>query len=503
MITAPAIETRGLTKRFGDCVSVSDVSLSFPPGRIHAVLGENGAGKTTFFKLLFGLHQPTQGEILYDGKNVRFTSALDAIKLGIGMVQQHFSLVDRLSVIDNIILGSEISSFGVLKRDEAIKRIESLLPSRSLALDWNQLVGELTVGEKQKVEILKLLYRDSKILFLDEPTAVLAPGEIEEFFDVLRRLRDQGRTIVIITHKINEVLSVCDSYAILRQGKIVGRGEIKGTTSDQIVEMMIGRKIAPLADERKPALPNHVLEVRNLREDSQLRGKLSGISLEVRAGEIVGVAGVEGAGQSHLVEAIMGQRLFEGSLTVLGREILPYQTRIVRDLGTGLVPEDRHEQGLWMKESSHINLMVGLEDKFLRGNLFDFKKLEKETSEWARGFDVRAPSLDIPVSSLSGGNQQKILFAREITGRKPKFLICHQPTRGVDLGAIDLIHRRLIELRNEGMGILVLSSELDELMQLSDRLFVFYEGKVSAEFKRGTYDRFAIGRAMTGGGEAK
>lgn len=493
------LETRNLTKKFGSFTAVSGVNLSFEPGLIHAVLGENGAGKSTLMKLLFGLHQPTSGEILLDGKPVQWRSSMDAIRRGLGMVQQHFSLVEPLSAIDNIMLGDEVSNrAGRLNRKAAIERLESLLPSQNLAVPWDVPVDELTVGQKQRVEILKLLFREAKILFLDEPTAVLTPAEIEEFFDVLRKLKASGRTIVLITHKINEVLSVCDTYSVLRQGKLVSRGPVAGVSTETIVESMIGRKLLEFEPERTPARDQCVLECRAMKEESQSRGQLNGIDLSVRAGEVVGIAGVEGSGQSHLVDAIMGLRDFKGEMFVLGQRIQPFQTHRVRELGTALVPEDRHTQGLWLSESCYTNMIIGLEDRFLKHSVFESKRLKEETAVWAKDYDVRGASLDVPVGSLSGGNQQKVIFAREVAGREPKFLICHQPTRGVDLGAIDLIHRHIMKLRNEGLGVLLISSELDELLKLSDRLYVFFDGRVSAEFERAEFDRFKVGAAMTG-----
>jgi ABC-type uncharacterized transport system ATPase subunit len=497
------LETRGLTKRFGKFTAVSDVSLRFEPGKIHAVLGENGAGKSTLMKLLFGLHQPSEGEIRLRGEVMHFHSSLDAIKRGLGMVQQHFSLVDTQSVIDNIMLGAERSNaLGILRREEAIAHLERLLPNPHLRLPWHALVGDLTVGQKQRVEILKLLFRESKILFLDEPTAVLTPSEIDDFFEVLKQLKNAGQTLVLITHKINEVFAVCDTFTVLRHGKRVGGGNVTEVSRDQIVEMMIGRPMDSRQPERSLPKAEQVLESRDLSDIKVSRGSLNGISVQVHASEIVGIAGVEGSGQSNFVEAIMGLRDFAGKLKILNQEIEPLKSKgkakLIRELGCGLVPEDRLSQGLWLEESSFSNMIVGLEDEFLSHHVFDSKKIKMVTEQWARDFDVRASSLAAPVGSLSGGNQQKVIFAREVSGRKPKLLVCHQPTRGIDLGAIDLIHRKLVELRNQGLGILMLSSELDELLQVCDRIYVFFDGKVSGEFTRGGFDRLKIGAAMTG-----
>lgn len=493
------LETRNLCKSFGAFAAVTDVSLDFESGKIHAVLGENGAGKTTLMKLLFGLHRPSSGEIYLDGKRVVWRSSMDAISSGLGMVQQHFSLVETLSAIDNIMLGAEVESgFGVLDRAAAVARLEKLLPSGNLAVSWDASVADLTVGQKQRVEILKLLFRESEVLFLDEPTAVLTPAEVEDLFAVLRELRNQGRTIVLITHKLNEVLHICDTYTVLRAGKMVARGDVAGVSVDKIVESMIGRKLPEFDIERKPTVSTPVLECQDLKEPKPSRGRLDGISLSVRSGEIVGIAGVEGSGQSHFVEALFGLRDFRGSMRFLGKDVSPFATRLVRDLGAGLVPEDRHHQGLWMSESCYTNMVIGLESRFIRGEIFQFSELERVTADWAKDFDVRASSLSDPVASLSGGNQQKIIFAREVSGREPKLLVCHQPTRGVDLGAIDLIHRKLMDLRNAGLGVLLLSSELDELLKLCDRIYVFFSGRVVREFFRSDFDRMRIGAAMTG-----
>ena len=492
------LQTRELTKRFGNFTAVDGVSLEFAPGQIHAIVGENGAGKSTFLKLLFGLHEPTSGAIMIDGAEKRFRSSLDAIRAGLGMVQQHFTLVENLSAIDNIMIGAEVSSFGVLKRADAIARLEKLIPNASLRVPWSEPVSKLSVGQRQRVEILKLLFRESNILFLDEPTAVLAPQEIDELFEVLRHLRDQGRTIVLITHKMREVLDLCDTYAVLRRGRLIERGDVKTATPEKIIEAMIGRALPARESARAPARSTVVLEAVAVSEKGSERGRLDGVTLSVRAGEIVGVAGVEGSGQSSFVEAVMALREFKGELKVLNEPVRTGQTQAVRDRGVGLVPEDRHHQALWMDESCKLNFVVGLEDEFFRGGLLNQAAIESKSAEWSKEYDVRSASLDVAVGSLSGGNQQKLIFAREVRGRQPKLLICHQPTRGVDLAAIDLIYRKLEDLRNDGLGILLLSSELDELMDMCDRIYVFFDGQVNAEFARGQFDRLAIGAAMTG-----
>ena len=493
------LATRDLTKKFGNFTAVDGVSLDFAPGQIHAIVGENGAGKSTYLKLLFGLQQPAAGHIFIDGAEVSFRNSMAAIRSGLGMVQQHFTLVETLSAIDNIMIGAESASFGILNREEAIQRLEKLIPNPALRVPWNSLVSELTVGQRQRIEILKLLYRESKILFLDEPTAVLTPQGISELFAVLRQLKSQGRTIVLITHKLREVLDHCDTYAVLRRGKLVAQGRVQDATAESIVEAMIGRSLPKRDLARLEARAQTVLRAAHVHETTLARGMLKDVSLAIRSGEVVGVAGVEGSGQSSFVEALMGLRSFNGELEILGQKITPLQTQAVRDLGVGLVPEDRHHQALWMDQSCKLNFAIGLEKEFFKSGLLNLDFVDSKSRAWSDEYDVRASSLDVHVGSLSGGNQQKLIFAREVSGRKPRLLICHQPTRGVDIAAIDLIYRRLEALRNEGLGILVLSSELDELMDICDRIYVFFEGEVTAEFSRGGYDRLAIGQAMTGG----
>lgn len=499
---AALLETRQLRKTFGSRVAVSGVSLEFEAGRVHAVLGENGAGKSTLMKMLFGLHRPTSGMIILDGKEVEWNSSMDAIRHGLGMVQQHFSLVESLSAIDNIMLGAETVSFGRLDRKQAIKKIESLLPGPQLAVPWETKAAELSVGYRQRIEILKLLFREARVLFLDEPTAVLTPQEVHDFFGVLEALKKGGRTIVLITHKIGEVFQICDTYTVLRNGAVTARGLVNDSTPDALVESMIGRKLSPLGPTRNPRGATNVLYARDVRERGSRRGRLKKIDVDVRAGEIVGIAGVEGSGQSALVDAIMGLRKVDGELSVLGKAVRFGETAELRKRGVALVPEDRDLQGLWREESCHANMIIGLEQRFLRAGVFEDGRIRKETSGWAKVFDVRAASLSDAAGSLSGGNQQKLIFAREVAGRVPKLLVCHQPTRGVDLGAIELIHSRILKLRDEGLGVLLISSELDELMALSDRVYVLLEGVVQAEFTRDEFDRLKIGSAMTGVADA-
>jgi simple sugar transport system ATP-binding protein len=498
MISAALLEASQLTKKFGAFKAVDDVSLSFEPGQIHAVLGENGAGKSTLMKLLFGLYQPTAGEIRLRGQPVTWRTPRQAIEHGLGMVQQHFSLVGPLSVIDNIMLGAEVTRLGgLLSRQEAIDELTQLLPTGALALPWQSPVQNLSVGQKQKVEILKLLFRKAQILFLDEPTAVLTPEEIDEFFSILRLLRNSGRTIVLITHKIDEVFKVCDTYAILRQGRLISRGRLEQANPKSLVEAMMGRKIESLSPERSLPQTKLRLKCQNVKTAPLSDSSLKNISFEVRAGEILGVAGVEGAGQSTLVDCILGLQSFAGEIWLGPQKVRPGTTQHLRKSALGIIPEDRLRQGLWATETCSDNMLIGLEDLFSQFGILQQKKLKQKTQQWMEQYDVRVPSLQAAVGSLSGGNQQKFIFAREVEGHQPQLLICHQPTRGVDLGAIDRIHRTLLKLREQGLAVLLISSEIDELLTLSDRMLVFFKGQINAELLRPNFDRTQIGMAMT------
>ncbi len=491
------IETRNLTKKFGAFEALSNVSLKIKSGSIHAILGENGAGKTTLLKHLFGLLRPNRGEILYNGSVVNWKSPLEAITNGIGMVQQHFTLVEELSALDNIILGAEPCHFGKIDRAQALADIEKLLPSSFLSVPWNALVQDLSVGQKQKIEILKLLYRNSTVLILDEPTAVLAPHEIEDFFLLLRKLKAQGCTIIIITHKLHEVFSLCDEISVLRNGRGLGTFRITEIQYDQVVELMIGRKPVRLTSDRKPSLASVTLECKDLRQVKAQRGGLKNVSLLIKTGEIVGIAGVEGSGQSNFVEVLLGLQRFEGTLKFFNQTLSDISSGELRQK-IGLIPEDRLHQGLWSQESSYHNLIIGLEFQFAKMGWMSETQIKKITPQWANELDVRASSLDVAVGSLSGGNQQKIILARETRGKDAQFLICHHPTRGVDLGAIELIHKEFLRLRNENHSLLVLSSDLDELFALCDRIYVMFDGQIVHEISRSKFDALEIGRYMTG-----
>ena len=507
-----AVEFEAIERVFPHCRAVDGVSARFESGQIHAILGENGAGKSTLMKLLFGLLAPTGGEIRIDGRPREWRSPADAIRSGLGMVQQHFTLVETLSVIDNIMLGSETTSFaGVLNRTQAITELEKNLPSVALKLNWNQQVGTLSVGEKQKVEILKLIARQAQILVLDEPTAVLSPQEIEGLFSILKSLKKQGRTVFVITHKLGEVFDHCDTWFVLRTGKAMGQGRIAETKIEDVVRAMVGSDVAPLSTRRPAQLGATVLRFENLSVPAASH-PVRDLSFELRAGEVLGIAGVDGSGQAEIVESLLGLQAFEGQAEVLTTKLMneptanqsAEQLQKLRHNGLALVSEDRHHQGLWMDESVAMNASIGFEDqnKLTENGLIQWKKWRETALEWMKSFDVRFNSLDIPIARLSGGNQQKLIFARELLGREAKLIVVHQPTRGVDFAAIRLIHERIIEARDRGAAVLVISSELDELMALSDRILVLCAGRQTGIFARDfsgiPFDRARIGAAMTG-----
>lgn len=493
-----AVEARNITKSYGPFLANDSVNLQVREGTIHALLGENGAGKTTLVKTLFSLIKPDSGTVSYFGKPVNWKTPRDAISAGVGMVQQHFRIVDRLSVLENIVLGVEsVGGFGQIDTSAAIKEIEKILPSESLRLPWEAETSTLSIGQKQKLEIIKLLYRKSRILFLDEPTAVLTPQEVQEFFQILVALRAEGRTIVIITHKLDEVYAICDDFTVLRGGKTVGEGKVKQTTHADLIRLIVGRDIQALPERATNHDRKIVLKAKDLTEKRAGRGALKAASFELAAGEILGLAGVEGSGQRELIEVLCGLRNAVGELTVLDKSVAVSGSHF-RQEKVGLIPPDRHADGLWMESSCLNNVMVGLLDGASTLGVIDWKTARDRASAWTKRFRVEGPGLDAKISALSGGNQQKLLFAREVAGRQPKLLICSHPTRGVDLGSVDLIHRELLELRAQGIGILLMSGDLDELFALSDRMHVFYEGQLVGHWLRHQFDREAIGAAMTG-----
>jgi simple sugar transport system ATP-binding protein len=497
------IELRNITKTFGAVTANDNVSFKVEPGTIHAIVGENGAGKSTIMRIAYGFYNADSGEILINGTPAQIKSPQDAITLGIGMVHQHFMLVDTMTVAENIILGAESGSAISLDLDTAKKEIRRLSDEFKLHVDPDKYIEDLSVGQQQRVELLKALYRNAKLLILDEPTAVLTPQEVEEFFNILRAMRDQGKTVVIITHKLEEVMSVSDNVTVMRDGKVVGAVKTADTSTTELARMIVGRDVLLRVEKPLPNVGEVVLDLSNITVKGKHGDALQNISLQVRAGEIVGIAGIEGNGQTELIEMIAGLVSWpsvQGKVTIDGKDINGLNARQLKDRGVAHIPEDRHKRGLLMNFDLRENAILGVQDRapvstngFLSG-----RHIQKRTKDIIQNFDVRPPNPDLSVKSLSGGNQQKLIIGREF-GLKPKLLLVSQPTRGVDIGAIEFIHRKLIELRDAGTAVLLVSAELEEVTALADRLLVLKDGRINGEVdpKLATFED--IGILMTGG----
>jgi general nucleoside transport system ATP-binding protein len=501
------IELRNITKRFGRVLANDRVSITVRTGTIHAIVGENGAGKSTAMKLAYGFYRPDDGEVLVDGKIESIQTPHDAIAFGIGMVHQHFMLVDPMTVAENIVLGAEPGTAFSLDLRGAEKQIAALSDEFHLAIDPRSIVETLSVGEQQRVELLKALYRHARILILDEPTAVLTPHEVEEFFHILRGMRAQGKTVIIITHKLEEVLAISDDVTIMRDGRVVGERKTSETNAAELARLMVGREVL-LRVEKKPAQPDGlVLEVRDLSVNkSGDVHALSGVSLTVRAGEIVGIAGVEGNGQTELMEALAGlihPSQVRGEVVFEKQTITKRTARERKEIGIAHIPEDRHRRGLLLDSSLAENAILGVHYRkpAVRrdgGVLLDEPGIHARTEQIIRDFDVRPPNSELPSRALSGGNQQKLIIGREFE-LPPKLLLVSQPTRGVDIGAIEFIHRKLVALRDSGCAILLVSAELEEVTALADRLMVMYHGRIVGEVDPAQTTKQEIGMMMTGG----
>ena len=496
------LELRGITKRFPGVLANDRVDLDLERGEVHALLGENGAGKSTLMNILYGLYTPDAGTIRVRGEEVRMSSPGEAIDRGIGMVHQHFMLIPVMTVAENIVLAVEPTKGGVLlDYAGAESRVRELADSFGFAIDPSALVGDITVGQQQRVEILKALYRKADILILDEPTAVLTPQEAVELFRILRKLVSDGMSIIFISHKLNEVLEIADRITVLRRGKVVDTVAAKDATEDQLARLMVGREVL-LQVDKGPAKPAETLlrvEHLNVRDDRHLE-KVRDVSFEVRRGEIVGIAGVDGNGQTELIDALSGLRRAEsGRIEVGGKDVTGESARQHFDEGLGHIPEDRQRRGLVLEFSVAENIALhdyGKEPASRFGWLYP-KRLVQRAAGLIREFDVRGGGPQTSAGSLSGGNQQKVILAREIS-RDPRVLIAAQPTRGLDVGAIEFIHRRIVEERDRGRAVLLVSLELDEILSLSDRILVMFEGKIVGEFPPGTSEA-ELGLAMTGG----
>jgi ABC-type uncharacterized transport system ATPase subunit len=505
MTTVPAVALVGISKRFGAIVANDGVDLALARGTVHAVMGENGAGKSTLMSILFGLVPPDSGSILIDGKPATFNGPLDAITAGLGMVHQHFRLFDSMTVAENVVYGAEPRRNGLVDRKAAHARVHELAARYGLEVDPSAVVGTLSVGTQQRVEILKALHRDARILILDEPTAVLTPGEVTSLFAVIRRAADAGTTVVLVTHKINEVLSVSDEVTVLRDGKVTGRFRTAEATSADLVQAMTGRDVTPVRNSGAGSTGDTVLDVANLTVVDHHTTRVADVTLSVHAGEIVGIAGVSGNGQHELVEAILGtRRTRSGAIRLLGNSLTERSVRDRRAAGLAVIPEDRRGEGSAVQLSTAENLTLGHHRTAPVGATTGIRRgwisLRAERSR-ARNliaeYDVRTSGEQLPVGSLSGGNAQKVVIARELSHNAP-LLIAEQPTQGVDVGAIEAIHGRLLDYRAQGGAILLVSHEISELLALADRVLVMFDGRLVAEFSRDEATTARIGAAMAG-----
>ena len=496
------IELRGITKRFGSVVANSDVNLTIRPGEILGLLGENGAGKSTLMNVLSGLYRPDEGEILVDGKPTRFRDANDAIHAGIGMVHQHFMLVPVFTVAENVVLGVEPTGrLDHLDLKKARQQVTAISTEHGLEVDPDAIIEEIPVGLQQRVEIIKVLFRSADVIIFDEPTAVLTPQEVVEFFGIIRSLRDAGKALVFITHKLREVLAVADRISVLREGKIVGEGDPKKSTDADLAEMMVGRAVRFGVDKRTTKPGGRLLEVRGLQVLNERDERaVQDVDFDVHEGEVVGIAGVQGNGQTELVEALTGLRpVFGGSISFLGGDITKASTRERHRRGIAHIPEDRQRSGMINDFTVAENTVLDsyYEPRFTSGIIMRWPDVYRESAKVVADFDVRTESIFSLADHLSGGNQQKLVVGRELS-RAIKLMIAAHPTRGLDVGSIEYIHERLIEARDSGVGVLIVSTELDEIMTLSDRILVMFRGRIVAEFEGSKAGVKEIGLAMAG-----
>ena len=501
------IELRNITKRFGAVLANDSINIKVETGTIHAIVGENGAGKSTAMRIAYGFYTADSGEILIDGVPRQINTPHDAIALGVGMVHQHFMLVETMTVAENIVLGAEPGNAAALDLQQAAGKIRRLSEENKLAVDPHAVVETLSVGQQQRVELLKALYRNAQLLILDEPTAVLTPQEVEEFFAILQGMREQGKTIVIITHKLAEVLAISDEVTVMRDGKMVGRVQTRDTTAAELARLMVGREVL-LRVEKSAADPGPAtLEVKDLAvTGGDGTARLDKVSFDVRAGEIVGIAGVEGNGQTELIEVLAGlveHNRITGEVRFEGADITTLSARTRREIGIAHIPEDRHRRGLLLEFSLAENSILGVHYRppitAYAGNVFhDDAAIQKRAKEIIQNFDVRPANAELPARALSGGNQQKLIIGREFD-LHPKLLLVSQPTRGVDIGAIEFIHRKLIGLRDAGCAVLLVSAELEEVTSLSDRLLIIHQGKIVGEVDPLVATNEEIGLLMTRG----
>ncbi|WP_150236343.1 ABC transporter ATP-binding protein [Nocardiopsis quinghaiensis] len=496
----PAVELRGITKRFPGVVANHDIDITVAPGTVHAIVGENGAGKSTLMKTLYGMHRPDEGHIHVRDREVRFHSPSDAIRSGIGMVHQHFMLADNLTVLENVVLGAE-RRFGIGNR--ARTHIRTLSDQYGLGVEPDRLMADLGVGERQRVEILKVLYRGARTIILDEPTAVLVPQEVDELFDNLRELKREGLTVIFISHKLDEVLSVADEITVIRRGTTVATADPGTTTAQDLATLMVGGEL-PVPELRESTVTDHVvLSLDGVTVHSpDGRAVVDGVSVDIHRGEIVGVAGVEGNGQSELIEAIMGMRqLASGRISLEEHDVTGWSTLRIREAGVGYIPEDRHRHGMLLESPLWENRILGHQTKepSVRGPWINRTGARADSERIVAEYDVRTPNIDVVADALSGGNQQKFIIGREMSG-SPRFLVAAHPTRGVDVGAQAAIWEQLRDARAAGLAVLLVSADLDELIGMSDTLHVILRGRLVAQADPTTVTPEQLGSAMTGAG---
>ncbi|ASK63468.1 heme ABC transporter ATP-binding protein [Virgibacillus phasianinus] len=500
------VEMLNIRKEFPGIVANDNITVQVRKGEIHALLGENGAGKSTLMNVLFGLYQPEKGEIRYKGEKVNITDPNVATRLGIGMVHQHFMLVDNYTVTENIILGSEPTKNGKINIKKAEREVQELSDRYGLKVDPTAKIRNISVGMQQRVEILKTLYRGANVLIFDEPTAVLTPLEINELIDIMHSLINEGKSIILITHKLKEIMQVCDRCTVIRKGKGIGTVNVSETNVTELASLMVGRDVKFTTD-KKTADPSHVvLEIENLNvKDSRNVKIVKDLNLEVRAGEIVGIAGVDGNGQTELIEAITGlTKSQSGSIKVNGKNITNFKPRKVTESGVGHIPQDRHKFGLVLDfpVAENIVLQTYYQKPYSKNKVLHYKNIYTKAKELVEEYDVRTPSVHTKARALSGGNQQKAIISREID-RSPDLLIAAQPTRGLDVGAIEFIHSKLVQERDKGKAVLLVSFELDEVMDVSDRIAVMFDGKVVANVKPEETNEQELGLLMAGSTNAE
>lgn len=497
---SPVVSLKNIHKSFGDKKVLKGVDFDLHKCEVHALLGENGAGKTTLMNILYGMFPQTEGNIYIKGEEIINNSPKKAISMGIGMVHQHFMLIEPFTVTENIILGYEGKN-SFIDRAKAKKEVVKLSQEYGLIIDPDSKVADISVGQQQRVEILKALYHGADILIFDEPTAVLTPQEINEFIEIVKKLTELGKSVIIITHKLKEIKAMADTCTIIRRGEYIDKVNVKDVSEADLAEKMVGRDVSFNVKKEKIDLGEEIFKIEDLWvKDNRKVDKVKGLNLSIRKGEILGIAGVDGNGQTELIDAISGMRKAQkGKVILKGEDITNKAPRNIIDLGMNQIPEDRQKRGLVLEYPIKDNLILENIDKdFSKNGILDFKKIEENANDLIEKFDIRPNDINEKAGSLSGGNQQKVIIAREITN-DPDLLIAAQPTRGLDVGAIEFIHQYLVELRNQGKAVLLISFQLDEVMDLSDRICVIYDGQIVGELDPKETDEYEVGRLMAGG----